>query len=63
MGYIILGVAAIFTLTGFLLIFSKLTPDNTPDNLAGYFNWIFKFTLASIITFYVVSFLALYVLG
>ena len=42
MYYIILGVAFIITLVAVFVLYNKLTPDNVPDNLAGYFVGILK---------------------
>ena len=52
MYYIILGVAFIITLVAIFVLYNKLTPDNVPDNLAGYFVGALKLVLAIVVAGY-----------
>jgi hypothetical protein len=54
---IILAVGFIATLSIVLYLFNKLTPDNAPENLAGYFTSILKVAIAFVVAIYVALFL------
>ena len=56
MKFIILGIAFIITLVAIFVLYDKLTPDNVPDNLAGYFGLILKGVIAVVIAGYVALF-------
>ncbi len=56
--YILLGIGFIGTLIIIGYLFSKLTPNNVPENLAGFFSSILKMAIALAIALYAGLFLA-----
>lgn len=61
--HIILGIAFIFTLLIIIVLYSRLTPDKVPENLAGYFGAIIKSTIAIVISVYVALFVVQLIFG
>ena len=60
---IILAVGFIVSMIVIWYLFSKLTPDNAPENLAGYFGLVLKVAVSVIISVYAALFLAQILLG
>ena len=63
MQYIVLGIAFLATLGIILFLFKKLTPDNTPQNLSGFFFGILKLAIGIIIAVYAALFAVQIIFG